>query len=169
MCLALNVQWSSQSNAAMLSMKSDMMRWHESVPLSIPRSARLRWRKSVWSPRDTSAPQRPLSSARMSSGRRVTITPSSAPLSIRSMIFPNQTEFGLEFSGHWQWSSKFSKPIWIWFGICVLQNQFFSFQTKLELVWKILRILREYLFQIKLDLVWKGHWMKCSFNVMECD
>ena len=41
------------------------------------------------------------------------------------MIFPNQTEFGLQFSGHWQWSSNFSKPIWIWFGICVSQNQFF--------------------------------------------
>ena len=35
--------------------------------------------------------------------------------------------------------NDFSKPIWIWFGICVLQNQFFSFQTKLELVWKIVR------------------------------
>ena len=33
------------------------------------------------------------------------------------------------FSGRWQWSSKFSKPIWIWFGIWVLQNHFFSFQT----------------------------------------
>ena len=118
----LNVQWSSQSNAAMLSVKSAMMRWHKSVPLSIPRSAGLRWRKSALSPLDTSAPRRPLSTTR---------------LSIWLMIFPNQTEFGLEFSGHWQWSSKFSKPIWIWFGICVLQNQFFSFQTKLELVWKI--------------------------------
>ena len=142
------------SNAAMLSVKSAMMRWHKSAPLSIPRSARLRWRKSALSPLDTSAPRRP--SARMSSGRCVTISPpSSARLSIRSMIFPNQTEFGLEFSGHWQWSSKFSKPIWIWFGICVLQNQFFSFQTKLELVWKIWRIFWVYLFQTKLDLVWK--------------
>ena len=57
------------------------------------------------------------------------------------MIFPNQTEFNLEFWGHWQWSSKLSEPIWIWFVICVLQNQFFSFQTKLELVWKSYTIL----------------------------
>ena len=55
----------------------------------------------------------------------------------------------------WQWSSIFSKPIWIWFGICVLQNSIFSFQTKLELVWKIRRIFWVYLFQTKLDLVWK--------------
>ena len=74
------------------------MRWHKSVPLSIPRSAGLRWRKSALSPLDTSAPRRPLSSTR---------------LSIWLMIFPNQTEFGLEFSGHWQFSSK---PNWIWFG-----------------------------------------------------
>ena len=44
------------------------------------------------SPLDTSAPRRPLSSARMSTGRCVTISPpSGARLSIRSMIFPNQT------------------------------------------------------------------------------
>ena len=49
----------------------------------------------------------------------------------------------------------FSKPIWIWFGICVSQNTNFSFQIKLELVWKILRIFWVYLFQTKLDLVWK--------------
>ena len=73
----------------------------------------------------------------------------------KSMIIPNQTEFGLEFSWGWQWSSIFSKPIWIWFGICVLQNSIFSFQTKLELVWKIRRIFWVYLFQTKLDLVWK--------------
>ena len=72
-----------------------------------------------------------------------------------SMIFLNQTKFGLEFSWGWQWSSIFSKPIWIWFGICVLQNSIFSFQTKLELVWKIRRIFWVYLFQTKLDLVWK--------------
>ena len=127
------------SNAAMLSVKSAMMRWHKSAPLSIP-STRLIWRKGALSLLDASAPRRPLSSARTSSGRCVTISPpSGAGLSIRSMIFPNQTEFGLEFLGHWLWSSKLSKPIWIWFGICVLQNQCFSFQTKLELVWKIVR------------------------------
>ena len=38
-------------------------------------------------------------------------------------------------------SWAYPKPIWIGFGIYVLQNHFFSFQTKLELVWKILRIL----------------------------
>ena len=71
------------------------------------------------------------------------------------LIFPNQTEFGLEFSGRLQWPPTFSKPNWIWFGICVLQNSIFSFQTKLELVWKIRRIFWVYLFQTKLDLVWK--------------
>ena len=50
-------------------------------------------------------------------------------------FFPNQSEFGLESA-----SCKIS---------------FFSFQTKLELVWKIRRIFWVYLFQTKLDLVWK--------------
>ena len=48
--------------------------------------------------------------------------------------FPNQSEFCLESAS------------------CKIQ---FFFQTKLELVWKILRIFWLYLFQIKLDLVWK--------------
>ena len=43
-----------------------------------------------------------------------------------TMTFPNQTEFGLDFSGRWQWSSNCSKPIWITFWICVLQNNFLS-------------------------------------------
>ena len=36
MCLALDVQWSSPSNAVMLGVKSAMMRWHKSAPPSIP-------------------------------------------------------------------------------------------------------------------------------------
>ena len=58
-----------------------------------------------------------------------------------------------------------SKPNWIWFGICVLQNHFFSFQTKLELVWKI--VIFGWNFS-KPNWIWfgKGHWIKCSCTAL---
>ena len=147
----------------MLSVKSAMMRW----PLGIPRSARLRWRKSALSCLDTSAPWRPLSSARMSSRRCVTISPlSSAWLSIMSMIFPNQTKFGWEFSGHWQKSSKFSKPIWIWFGICALQHQFFHSKQNWNWFGKSYAIFGCNFS--KPNWIWFGkeQWMKCSVSAL---
>ena len=85
-------------------------RLEEYVPQQIMPRNPICWRRSTLSPLDTSAPRRPLSSARMS--RCVTISPpSSARLSIRSKkkfqtkpnsaackinFFPNQSGIGLE-------------------------------------------------------------------------
>ena len=79
-----------------------------------------------------------------------------------SMIFPNQTKFGLEFSWGWQWSSIFSKPIWIWFGICVLQNHFFLSIPNWNWFGKLYAIFGCNFS--KPNWIWfgKGHWIKCS-------
>ena len=78
------------------------------------------------------------------------------------MIFPNQTDIGLEFSGHWQWSSKFSKPIWIWFGICVSQNQFFLSKPNWSWFGKLYAIFGCNFSKPNWIWFWKRHWMKCS-------
>ena len=78
------------------------------------------------------------------------------------MIFPNQTEFGLKFSGHWQWSSKFSKPIWIWFGICVLQNQFFLSKPNSNWFGKSYAFLGFNFSNPNWIWFGKGNWIKCS-------
>ena len=87
-----------------------MMRWHnKSAPPSIPRSARLRWRKSALSPLGTSAP-------RMSGGRCVAMSP---PSSARPGIWKS-TQW-LMRNVVWnlclaKWIFFISKPNWIWFG-----------------------------------------------------
>ena len=138
--------------------------WDEtSAPLSIPRSARLRWRKSALSPLDTSAPQRPLSCARLSSGGCVTISQQAVQDWVFSQWFfqtklnlvwnfqdidndhqnfPNQSEFGLE-SASCKINFFLSKPNWNWFG--KLYAIFGCNFSKPNWIW-----------------FGKGHWMKCS-------
>ena len=74
------------------------------------------------------------------------------------MIFPNPTELGLALT----MVIKISKPIWIWFGICVLQNHFFLSKPNSNWFGKSYEFLGFNFSKPNWFWFWKGHWIKCS-------
>ena len=136
MCLALNVQWNSQSITAMLSVNSAMMRWHKSAPLSeYSEECSTEIKEEYFEFSGHKCTTETFEQCKDVQWKVCHDQPTkqgSTEYSVK-LFFPNQTEFGLDSAAckinffskpKWNWFGKseaffgcnFSKPNWICFG-----------------------------------------------------